>query len=114
MSGELEAERDRLRGELSRARAQLMALESVMAQSEHLVLKAPALAIWDGYERSVPQWRGPMPERWHVRVEIEREALTGEHAHHRFVDRMDKWIHRVDVFDEPRILFAALPPPRRI
>lgn len=111
MKGE-PVESERLRGELSRCRAQLAALESVLSTNEHLVLKAPLLRVFD-WNRPVPWGEAPMIERWEARLELRRWAETGAFAGHMVADYFEVYSQRVDVFGAPRLLLAALPPPRR-
>lgn len=97
---------DQLKAELAMERARRMALESVLATNEHLVLKSPAFAIVDFFNR--PPWRPPGWERWRIGVSLERERVpSGE----RFADRFERYFDEVPVRSlvAPRILVCALP-----
>lgn len=106
MATELEA----LQAKHARLTNQLLALEAVMAHSEHLVLKSPAFGV--GQWLRPLKWRAPRLERWDLRLQLERwDAGHGDSVR----DEFRMYFERVDLFENfPRFLFCVLPPTREV
>jgi len=106
-------EEKRLRAELERTRAQLVALESVLSLNEHLVLKSQAFQVVE-LKGTVP-WGVMQPEWWQIQMRVHRRELAGRgrvEVHH--VDLDFQGVRCGDGLPAPRILFCLLPePPRR-
>lgn len=98
----MKSELERMKEERDQLAARLMALESVLATNEHLLLKAPALSVQS--VRLRPEWAeggAPAIEEWRIRVHVMRYCLTGRFAGHASGFDLEDWLPRVDTSGDP-------------
>lgn len=107
----VEEERDRLKGELQRVGAQLIALESVLSTNEHLVLRSPFVHVLE--LGRPPPWDSRTPETWRLRLSLIRQSAPYD-GQRPAIEESNYLESRAPflVPPAPRLLVCLLPSPR--